>query len=487
MFSVLVPINVLGKLWGAMALVVTAVVLTQLPGPVNIDTQIAFYENGQWQAQQQFEISPNVQQAINGGDESVASLINQITKLKGAAAGTEVNFTYNEQIRSDGWTVITAVGTGTGYDSLSNLLFDGKADFTVGVFGSGQREVSLFVGNLDPDPITSAGGTVTYRISGSQITSSNADQVQLSNVAIWQNPYEIDVKAIEIAGAPPGVMATQGAGGLVPSPGGEQPQAQQEPAEVNLIRNGDFELPWEGQDGVAPEWEGYDNNHAHIGWYEELWPEAVHRGNRAQLMEIFEVEPNILDRVIAIYQTVDVDPNAQYALELYAIMRTDADMELRNQSEFEMHWGIDPYGEGNYENVEEWNLMPLTEQNRIGSNAAYPDDLLLKYEHITDTITTGPDTSQITLFIRGLKKFPTNVEVNFDVDDVSLVKVTPETMVAKPEQPVAAPSEMDAKLPTSGTVLSTPASVGMVALGGFVLVVLGVAATVGLLYSYRRE
>ncbi len=484
MFTSWVSLNFAEKLLGAVAVAVTTFMLAQLPGPIKMDTQISFYENGQWQAARVIEISPNVQQAVNGGDESVMQLVEQINKLKGAAAGTEVKFTYNEQVRSDGWTVITASGTGTGYDSLSNILFSGKADFRVGVFDTDKREVSLFVGNLDPQSVTAVGGKITYRITGQQITQSNADQVQLLNTAIWDNPTEMDVKLTEIAGAPPGVTVAE----LAPEPGGEQPQVQpaQQPNEVNVIRNGDFELSWVNQDGVAPEWEGYDNGRAHASWYEELWPEAVRRGERAQLMEIFEVEANVLDRVIAIYQTVDVVPNAQYALELYAIMRTDADPALRNQSEFEMHWGIDPFGEGNYDNVQTWHLMPLTEQNRRGSTAPYPEDIPLVYERITGTVTTT-NTNQITLFIRGLKKFPTNVEVNFDVDEVSLVGPAPGTIMAASKPDAAAPTEQDAKLPTSGAVLSRPASVGMMLLGGLVLVILGTAAAASLLHSHRRD
>ena len=137
-------------------------------------------------------------------------------------------------------------------------------------------------------------------------------------------------------------------------------------------------------------------------------------------MEIFQVEPNVLDRVIAIHQTVNVVPNVAYSLTINAILRSQTQAADRNKNEFEMHWGVDYAGEGNYENVEVWNRMLLTEQFRLGSTGEYPEDIPLFYETITGTIRTT-NTNQITLFIRGLKKFPTGTEVNFDVDDVSLV------------------------------------------------------------------
>ncbi len=486
MFSL---INLSGKILSAVAVVVASVVLFQLPGPVRVDTQIGFYQNGQWEVRQVLELSPAAQQAVAGGSPSVASLTDQLGKLKKAA--TDLKFTYNEQTRSDGWTVVTAAGVGTGFDSLSNMVFNGKAQFITGTIGTavtaataGPPEISLFVGNLDPSSITTAGGSTSYRITAQQINSSNADQIQLAKTAIWQNPVEINVHFIELPGAPLGAVLSN----TVAVAGGQavtQPAPQA--AAVNIIRNGDFETPWAQQDGVAPEWQSYDNGHAHFGWYEELWPEAVRHGKQAQLMEIYEVEANQLDRVMAIYQTVDVAPSTTYALDLYAIMRTTADRELRNKSEFEMHWGVDPHGEGNYENVTDWQLMPLNEQNRLGSHAAFPEDIPLVYQHITGTLRTAPDAHQITLFIRGLKKFPTNVEVNFDVDQVSLTKAVSGTAVIAVKPAVSVPSEETAKLPTSGAVLSMPVSLGLVAFGGFVLVILGAAATIGLLYSHRRD
>jgi hypothetical protein len=251
---------------------------------------------------------------------------------------------------------------------------------------------------------------------------------------------------------------------------------------TNVIINGDFEKPWETDDGVAPDWEGFHNGQAQLGWYEKLWPEAVYRGERAQLMEIFLVEPNILDRVIAIYQTAKVAPNASYDLTLYAIMRSQVQAGDRNKHEFEMSWGIDFLGEGNYDNVEEWHMMPLEEQFRLGSTGEYPEDIPLFYEMITGTVSTG-DSNKITLFIRGLKKFSTGAEVNFDIDDVSLMGPPPgPVVIITPE----ATAEEEDSLPNSGAILPKNISGGALIFGGLVLVVLGAVATTSLLQN-RKE
>jgi hypothetical protein len=153
-----------------------------------------------------------------------------------------------------------------------------------------------------------------------------------------------------------------------------------------------------------------------------------------------------------------------------------------------MHWGVDFYGEGNYDNVEVWHLMPLTEQYRLGSTGEFPEDVPLFYEVITGTVFTT-DTNKITLFIRGLKKFPTGTEVNFDLDDVSLVGPSPGAAqpdpTATPETP-ATPTPEENNLPTSGAILPKNISAGALALGGLILIVLGASAAAGLLYNREQ-
>jgi hypothetical protein len=298
----------------------------------------------------------------------------------------------------------------------------------------------------------------------------------------WQLPPS------EGAGAGSGDLPNTGAGD---DEGGNGDGDGSEPTEpVDVITNGKFEKPWEDNDGVAPDWEGFSNGQAHIGWYEELWPEAVRPGGiRAQLMEIFEVEPNILDRVVAIFQTVNVAPNATYELTIHAILRTQVQPADRNKNEFEMAWGIDYSGTGDYENVEEWHIMPLEEQFRLGSNGEFPDDVPLFYQEIVKPVETR-DGSKISLFIRGLKKFPTGAEVNFDVDDVSLkgpppgviVIITPEPDSPQPETPAPQAETM----PETGLTLSENVSPGALVLGSLVLVVLGATATANLLKD-RKE
>ncbi len=274
-----------------------------------------------------------------------------------------------------------------------------------------------------------------------------------------------------------------------PSGEGDEPAEGVSLEPVDVIKNGGFEMGWQPLNGVPEFWSPYTNGEAVIGWYDEQWPEAVRNGNHAQLMEIDTVNGDILDRVIAVYQTVDVAPNSEYTLTIHAIMRTDAPESLRNKNEYEMNWGIDPFGEGNYDNVSEWVYMPLTEQLRIGSNGEFPDDKPLFYEVITGTIRTG-DTEKITLFIRGLKKFPTGTEVNFDIDDVSLIGPSPGMvpMAEAEETAPTAPADSENDLPQTGATLylDDGSVVGKFALGAMVLLILGTAAAASLLFQQNK-
>lgn len=290
---------------------------------------------------------------------------------------------------------------------------------------------------------------------------------------------------------------------------------------TNAIKNGDFEQ--NPASNVATYWQPYDNGQAHFGWYDEKWAEAVHSGYHSQLMEIFQVDGNAPDRVIGIYQTVDVVPYMVYSLTLFAIMRTDAPIELRNKGQYGMDWGVDYSGQGKYHLVQTWTPMTLTEQLRIGSNTLSVDEPgHLFFELITGTIYAA-NSQKITLFIRGVKREPTGTEVNFNVDDVTLLGPFPPpptptptptasptfpplptftptptltatplpTPVAAPPLPItgdpAAPVSEQNNLPAAGAILPKDVPLSALVFGGVVLIVLGASAAAGLLHHKKRR
>jgi hypothetical protein len=224
----------------------------------------------------------------------------------------------------------------------------------------------------------------------------------------------------------------------------------------NVIKNGDFEQ--NPTSSVATHWQPYSNGQAHFGWYDEKWAEAIHSGQHSQLLEIFQVEGPVPDRVIGIYQTVQVVPNTVYNLTFFAMLRTDAPIELRNQDQYGMDWGIDYTGQGKYHLVQQWQPMTMTEQLRIGSNTVSNDEpKRLFFEQFTGTIFTG-NNRQLTLFIRGVKREPTGTEVNFNIDDVALLGPYPLPPTATPT-PTGTPTFPFTPTPSpTGTSTPTPSA-----------------------------
>jgi hypothetical protein len=256
---------------------------------------------------------------------------------------------------------------------------------------------------------------------------------------------------------------------------------------TNAIQNGDFED--NPRSSVATHWQPYDNGQAHFGWYMEEWPEAVHSGKRSQLMEIFQVEGNVPNRVMAIYQTVQVVPHANYKLTIHALMRSDAPEPLRNQGDYGMDWGIDYTGEGKYYKVEQWVTMPISEQLRLGSAGPPGEAQHLFFQRITATVFTG-NADKLSLFIRGVKITPSGTEVNFNVDDVSLIGPYPVASPAAEAIPAAAEDRPETALPAgeenlpdAGGWLLPQISLGALILAGVILVLLGVSAAKSLMFT----
>lgn len=270
----------------------------------------------------------------------------------------------------------------------------------------------------------------------------------------------------------------------------------------NVILNGDFEL-FPGTADVATYWQTFSHGPGHFLYYEEMWAEAVHSGKRSQLMEIWLVEGEQPDWPMAIHQTVSVVPNAYYLLTIHALMRSEAPQADRNQGEYAMDWGVDYQGRGDYYNVQTWHPMSLTEQVRRGSAALDPADARhLFFERITATVFTT-NTGRLTLFIRGVKLEPTGTEVNFNVDDVSLIGpyypppppsptagptviVTPVAGLATPAAVIPAvspPPAADDNLPDAGASPPARSSPGVLLAAGLLLAALSAGS---LLFPQRK-
>jgi hypothetical protein len=244
---------------------------------------------------------------------------------------------------------------------------------------------------------------------------------------------------------------------------------------TNIIQNGNFEQRVGDGSGLPVGWGPASNHGGEVSWYDEAWPEAVRTGQFAQLMEIDEVYTDT-GAAMAIYQTVSVAPNAEYDLTVHAIMRSDYRFEERNQGAYEMQWGVDPLGEGRLANVEQWLTLPLTEQYRLGSNGTFPDNVPLYYEVATGTLRTGPANARISLFIKGVKNEQDAPEVNFNIDDVSLIGP-----IYSRASAAVLPTSGESFLPVTGEMTGSSVAVGALILGSLVLLATGAVASASLL------
>jgi len=247
----------------------------------------------------------------------------------------------------------------------------------------------------------------------------------------------------------------------IPTPALTQTVAAPTPV-VNVIRNGGFEEPGPEDIGVAQYWERFDNSNAHYGWYDEQWLEAVYSGEHSQLLEIYQVYGDFRDRVIAIQQTVEVAPHSNYVLTFHALMRSNAFPGDRNKGDYHLDWGVDYSGQANYEFIEQkkgWVMVDkLPEQPYLGStNPETSDAEYLTFQRVRATIYSG-ESRHLTLFIRGVKKFPSNVEVNFNLDEVSLVGPSPNAIqvAAVVSSPAAPPVTTTTAITGKQTLIIAP-------------------------------
>jgi hypothetical protein len=202
-------------------------------------------------------------------------------------------------------------------------------------------------------------------------------------------------------GACPGGCGTQCA---TPTPG----------APVNVIVNGGFEEGFVEGQGMGVGWGRFQNGNVQAGWYDDTWFKVVYEGEHAQLLELKNAQEP--DRYVGIFQTVSVVPDAEYDLTLHGLVRSQEGSPDVSNYGYRIQYGIDYKGGTDWEAGDiEWIELMWDDQPR--------EDLTGANEYRMEAYTTKikTKTSKLTLFIRGLKKWPDLREGNYDIDGVSLV------------------------------------------------------------------
>jgi hypothetical protein len=206
-----------------------------------------------------------------------------------------------------------------------------------------------------------------------------------------------------------------------------------EPVVANLLRNGNFEWGL-GEDGVGLQWTRFDNGGAKYVFSAESWPLAIHKGDYAQRITVYEAHQG--DRYAGIYQRVNVIPRERYRLKLYGQVRSWAgDINASNYG-YRMQYAIDWTGGTDWQAIpdDKWVELPWDEQLMNSADAK-----LLDF-----STTIVPPGKRLTLFIRAWNKWPDPVEAQYTLDTLSLVgPASPEALV-------------DGALPVSGDALRGP-------------------------------
>lgn len=205
----------------------------------------------------------------------------------------------------------------------------------------------------------------------------------------------------------------------------------------NVIRNGGFEQGVQGEFGVGYEWGGFSNGNAVVGWNQDTWELVVAEGDKAQMIEIKNAAER--DRYAGVYQTVAVVPGQPYKLSLSGLVRSSEGSVEESDFGYRLQYAVDYNGGTAWELLsdEVWQEIPWDEQP-----LSKPEGGAYEIETFDTTLTAQSD--QMTIFIRGWKKWINDGSGIFNIDDVSLVGPTPDGVEAPSAQAASAGTATEA-------------------------------------------
>jgi hypothetical protein len=213
-----------------------------------------------------------------------------------------------------------------------------------------------------------------------------------------------------------------------------------------VIVNGGFEQGFLPGQGVGVGWGRFQNGNVFAGWYDDTWAKVVYEGDHAQLLELVNAQE--ANRYAGIFQPVNVVPNTNYLLTLHGLVRSDSGSPEASNFGFRLQYGIDYTGGADWQSANiSWIELPWDDQPRTDPKGEN------QYRMETFTATVRTQSNRLTLFIRGLKKWPDAVEGNYDIDGVSLVGLQPGTQPPPTQVP---PTQPPGGQPTATAVPGMP-------------------------------
>ena len=213
----------------------------------------------------------------------------------------------------------------------------------------------------------------------------------------------------------------------------------------NLVYNGDFERGFNAVSvgKVGNSW-GYFTNGggANYGFYDDEWYRVRSDGAHSQLIEINtkNIYPVDNDRYAGIYQYITgLHPGVTYELTVHGLLRGEGNED--DPYRFEAQWGFLPGYNGDWQAVNNWtgmNFGPISKRTDPAPLATY-------------TAKFVAQSTDVTLFIRGWKKWGVpQVEMDFNIDGVSLVSCGGYGGPVKPVHPIYPPVDPCTPAPDCG-------------------------------------
>jgi hypothetical protein len=187
------------------------------------------------------------------------------------------------------------------------------------------------------------------------------------------------------------------------------------------IRNGSFESGFDDQ-GVGVGWSRFTSGAATYEFTDESLPLAHYDGQHAQRIRVEgAIEPLCY---AGIFQTASVVPGVTYQLSLHGQIRTEQEDVKVGPCDCRVQVGFDYNGGQDWRRVRAWIDLPWDQQ--------WPGSAELVLNGYQMLMV--PPHSQLTIFIRTWNEWVGAGRVEYTLDHISLVGLTP------PEEVVAAPT-----------------------------------------------
>jgi hypothetical protein len=224
----------------SLGLIVVGILLT---GCMSMQSNLALYGEEQWSGVQAMQLSAEFVEMMEQGNTSstqttegggtfttetsidTEGLDEWLANAQNVSNSDDLNVSFDEVESADGSQSFILQARGQRYETMNQVFFNGEADISVEVV-NGQRQVTIHYDfsessgqtaepqqELTPEEMAmqqqmleAFGLSITFRITGGEIISSNATRVE-GNTAIWETPTIIEVTLTEAAEFSPDSIA----------------------------------------------------------------------------------------------------------------------------------------------------------------------------------------------------------------------------------------------------------------------------------------